>query len=144
MGIGANTAIFSLVYAYYLKSQPGVTEPDRLVNIRGTQSKRVVDWMTYLDYADLRARNHVFSGLMAYNSTVLDMGRGSNTRRVQAALVSNNYFAVLGAHAARGRTFLPEEERPAGAHPVVVISHRLWRCIRSNMGFVKNGSPQWR
>jgi predicted permease len=136
LGIGANTAMFSLVNAYYLKSQPGITEPDRLVNVQGTQPKRVARQITYLDYADLRARNRVFSGLMAYNATVVDMGRGSDTRRIQAALVSSNYFAVLGVRASLGRTFLPEEERPAGAHPVAVISHRLWqRAFQSDMGF---------
>jgi predicted permease len=136
LGIGANAAMFRLVDAYFLNSQPGITEPARLVNIRGTQSKRVVGEMTYLDYADLRERNRVFSGLMAYNSTVVDMGRGSDMRRIQAALVSSNYFAVLGVRASLGRTFLPEEERPAGAHPVAVISHRLWQCtFQSDMGF---------
>jgi hypothetical protein len=83
--------------------------------------------MTYPDYADLRDVNHVCSGLMAYRTTVLDVARGSETRRVQAALVSSNYFAVLGAGAGRGRTFLPEEARHALGPPVAVISHRLWQ-----------------
>ncbi len=135
LGIGANTAMFSLIDAYCLKPLPGITEPDRLVNVRSTQSGRVEGWMTYLDFADLRARNQVFSGLMAYNATVLDMGQGNDTLRVQAALVSSNYFAVLGVRASPGRTFLPEEERPAGAHPVAAISHRLWqRAFQADIG----------
>jgi predicted permease len=69
----------------------------------------------------------VFSGLTAYRLTVLDVGRGNETRRVRAALVSGDYFAVLGAGMARGRAFLPEEERHPQGDPVAVISDRLWR-----------------
>jgi predicted permease len=137
LGIGTNTAMFNLIDAYYLKSLFGITEPDRLVDVRSTLSGRITGQMTYLDYADLRERNHVFSGLMAYCPTVVDVGRGGDTRRVQAALVSSNYFSVLGVRPSLGRTFLPEEERPAGAHPVAVLSHRLWqRSFHADTGLV--------
>ena len=66
---------------------------------------------------------------MAYRPTVLDVGRGNETRRVQAALVSSNYFAVLGAGMSHGRSFLPEEERHPQGQPVAVISDRLWRGL---------------
>jgi hypothetical protein len=101
LGIGANASIFNLIDAYVLRPLPGVSDPDRLVDVRGTQREKLVGHMTHLGYADLRDRNRVFSGLMAYRPTVLDMGRGSETRRVQAALVSSDYFAVLGTGAAR-------------------------------------------
>ena len=128
-GIGASASIFSLVDAYFLRPPPGVSDPDRLVDLRATRGEKRVGAMTYPDFADLRDRNHVFSGLMAYRATVLDVGRGSETRRVQAALVSSNYFAVLGAGMARGRAFLPEEERHPQGEPVAVISDRLWRGL---------------
>ncbi len=129
LGIGASAAIFNLVDAYFLRPPPGVSDPDRLVDVRGTRGEKLVGEMTYPDYADLRDLNHVFSGLMAYRTTVLDVGRGSETRRVQAALVSSDYFAVLGASAVRGRIFLPEEERHAQGDPVAVISDRLWHGL---------------
>lgn len=126
LGIGASASIFNLVDAYFLRPPPGVSDPDRLVDVRGTRGKQLVGQMTYPDYAELRDRNRGLSGLMAYRATVLDLGRGSETRRVQAALVSSNYFAVLGAGAGRGRTFLPEEERHVQGDPPAVISHQLW------------------
>ena len=127
VGIGANASIFTLIDAYFLRPLPGVSDPDRLVEVQGTQHGRHMGAMAYPDYADLREQNRVFSGVMAYRPTVLDLGSGNETRRVQAALVSSNYFAVLGTSAVLGRTFLPEEERPAGAHPLAVISHGLWQ-----------------
>lgn len=129
LGIGASASLFSLVDAYFLRPPPGVSDPNRLVEVRGTRGEQLVgeEPISYADYADLRDRNRVFSGLMAHRATVLDVGRGSEPRRVQAALVSSDYFAVLGARPVRGRTFLPEEERHALGHPVAVISHRLWQ-----------------
>jgi len=129
LGIGAGASIFSLVDAYFLRPPPGVSDPGRLVDLRATRGEKRVGAMTYPDFADLRDRNHVFSGLMAYRATVLDVGRGSETRRVQAALVSSNYFAVLGTGMVRGRAFLTEEERHAQGEPVAVISDRLWRGL---------------
>jgi putative ABC transport system permease protein len=129
LGIGAGASIFSLVDAYFLRPPPGVSDPDRLVDLRATRGEKRVGAMTYPDFADLRDRSRRFSWLMAYRSTVLDLGHGSETRRVQAALVSSNYFAVLGAGTARGRAFLPEEERHPQGEPVAVISDRLWRGL---------------
>jgi putative ABC transport system permease protein len=129
LGIGASASLFSLVDAYFLRPPPGVSDPNRLVEVRGTRGEQLVgeEPISYPNYADLRDRNRVFSGLMAHRATVLDVGRGSEPRRVQAALVSSDYFAVLGARPVLGRTFLPEEERHALGHPVAVISHRLWQ-----------------
>ena len=129
LGIGASAAMFSLVDAYFLRPPTGVNDPDRLVDLRATRGGKRVGAMTYLDFADLRDRNRAFSGLAAYRPTVLDVGRGSETRRVQAALVSSDYFAVLGAGITRGRAFLPAEERHTRAEPVAVISERLWRGL---------------
>ena len=121
LGIGANAAIFNLVEAYFLRPPPGVSDPGRLVDFRVTRGERRVGAMTCPDFSDLRDRNRVFSGLMAYRSTVLDLGHESETRRVQAALVSSNYFAVLGAGMGHGRSFLTEEERQPQGEPVAVI-----------------------
>ena len=127
LGIGASASLFGLLDAYFLRPPPGIGDSNRLIDVRGTLGKQVVGVISYSDYADLRDRNRSFSGLMAYRATVLDVGGGSEPRRVQAALVSSGYFAVLGARLVRGRTFLPEEERDASGRPVAVISHRLWQ-----------------
>ena len=128
LGIGAAGAMFVTVDAYYLRGLPGVADPGRLVNVGTTLGGRPGGDLTFLDFADLRADRHAFSGVAAYRPTVLDVGRGADTRRIPAAIVSSNYFAVLGAGVERGRVFLPEEERPAHAHPLAVISDRLWRA----------------
>jgi predicted permease len=78
---------------------------------------------------------------------MLDFRQGTDTRRVRAAMVSSNYFAVLGAGVERGRAFLPEEERPAHAYPIALISHRLWRADLAGDGAIVgrvlslNGTP---
>jgi hypothetical protein len=107
LGVGASAATFDLVDACFLRPPPGVSDLDTLVDVRGTRGEKRVGEMTYPDFADLQDLNHVFLGLMAYRTTVLDAGRGSETRRVQAALVSSDYSAVLGAgrgHYARVRS----------------------------------------
>jgi predicted permease len=128
LGIGACASIFNLVNAYFLRPPAGVSAPDRLVHVRSTRQNELLGAMSYSDYADLRDRNRVFSGLMAFRSIVLDLGQGRETRRVQAALVSSNYFAVLGAGPVAGRAFLADEERHTQSLPAAVISNRLWRA----------------
>ncbi|MCH7639193.1 MAG: ABC transporter permease [Bacteroidetes bacterium] len=127
LGIGANASIFSFVNAYLLRPLPGITDPDRLVELGRTQEGRGFDAFSYREFTDYRDRNRVFSGVMAYRSVVLDLGGAGETRRVRGALVSSNYFVVLGTHTALGRTFSIDEEQPPGAHPVAVISHSLWQ-----------------
>lgn len=129
IGIGAGAAMFGLVDAYYLRPLPGLVAPARLVDVEATEGGRVVGAMTYLDFADLRRQELVFADVMAYCPVVLDVGRGRETRRVPAAVVSTNYFAVLGAGTARGRSFVAGEEQPAHAHPVAIVSYRLWRTV---------------
>ncbi len=127
LGIGAAAAMFDLALVFYLRPPPGIADADALVSVQSVLDGRIVGSMTYLDFDDLRSAGGGFSGVMAYLQTEVDLGRGDATRRVRAAVVSSNYFAVLGVTVARGRAFLPEEERPTGAHALAVISHRLWR-----------------
>ena len=75
----------------------------------------------------LRDRNEVLSGLAAYFQQPFSLSDGNQTERVIGQIVSGNYFSVLGVRPALGRFFLPEEDRTPGTHPVVVISHGLWR-----------------
>ncbi len=127
IGIGASASIFNLVDAYYLRPPAGVIDADRLVDVRAVRGHEAGGPLTYAEYAHLRGGVRALSGLMAYRETVMDLGAGGETRRVQAALVSSNYFAVLGAGMAHGRAFAADEERKVGGEPSAIISDRLWQ-----------------
>jgi putative ABC transport system permease protein len=120
LGIGANTVIFSLVNALLFRPLPAVQEPDQLTYLSGSYS--------YPDYEYFRDRNEVFSGLLAQGGTTsLNLNTGGEPELVVGELVTANFFSVLGVTPAMGRTFLPEEDRQPGAHPVAVMSYGLWQ-----------------
>jgi predicted permease len=127
LGIGANTAIFSLVDRLLVRQLP-VHEPERLVNVLGRDGKGGEDTsFSYPIYSDYRDQNDVFDGLLAFSETSLNMSDGGQAERLTGVLVSGNYFEVLGVTAALGRTFLPDEARTPGTHPVAVLSYGLWQ-----------------
>jgi putative ABC transport system permease protein len=120
LGIGANTTIFSLINAVLLRPLPRVKKPERLVWFRAPAS--------YPDYEDFRGQNDVFSGISALSGTSeISLSQGGQPELVKGEFVSANYFSVLGVDITTGRAFLPEEDRPARAQPVVVLSHGLWQ-----------------
>jgi putative ABC transport system permease protein len=128
LGIGANTAIFSVVNAALLKPLP-YPEPDRLVwiwgSIRNGGNRASVSPPDFLDY---RAQNSVFE-LFGASFTVgapLNLTGGGEPERLNGRVVTANYFAALGVKPLYGRTFLPEEEQ-TGRHKVVVLSYGLWQ-----------------
>jgi putative ABC transport system permease protein len=134
LGIGANTAIFTLIEAVMLRPLP-VRTPDELVSV-GDASRPtalweggpMVDVLSYPLYQRLRDHNRVFSGILAAGRAGrVQFGEGGvDTEDVLARLVSANYFHVLGVSAVLGRTFRDDEDRAPGAGPVVVISDRFW------------------
>src|SRR5262245_57828275 len=124
LGIGANTAIFSLTNALLLRSLP-VPEPQQLVMV--SRGDGMSEPLSYPDFVALRARNEVLSGLAASHFAELSLGNGSRSEMVRGELVSSDYFDVLRVRPLLGRGFLPEEERTPGAHPVVVLSHGFWQ-----------------
>ena len=128
LGIGANTAIFSVTDKLLLRSLP-VNEPHQLVLITSVSVKPhfVSNLFSYPAFNDYRTQNNVFSGLLAFARTEFEMTTGSQTERVPAEYVSGNYFDVLGIQAAEGRTFLPEEDKTPGSQPVVVVSDAFSR-----------------
>jgi len=126
LGIGANTAIFSLVNAVLLRPLP-VAEPAALVFLFCGVRNSPYSVVSYPDYVDFRDQNKVFSGLATYSGIGLSLNAADQTELVSGAIVSGNYFDVLGVRAALGRTFLPEEDQTPGTHPVTVISHGLWQ-----------------
>lgn len=128
LGIGANAAIFNLVNAVLVRPLP-VQEPDKLVEIF-TSSSSGDPWSrtSYPDYLDLRERPDTFSGVIAYSNIPFNLSTsGGEAERVNGAIVSGNYFSVLGVPSYLGRAFLADEDQTPGAKPVAVISHRLWQ-----------------
>jgi putative ABC transport system permease protein len=134
LGIGANTAIFSLTDQVLLRLLP-VERPKELVILRspGPQGGRVTSdgdnsaSFSYPMYKDLRDRgNNVFSGLLARYTLPLSVAGAGQTERADGELVSGNYFEVLGVRPALGRVFNQEDDRAPGAHPVIVLSHAYW------------------
>lgn len=122
LGIGANTAIFSLVNATLLKRLP-VERPEELVYVRSSSNS-----FSYPDFDELRTHNTVFSGLAAWGGISGSMGVGDETSLVTGAIVTGNFFSVLGVQAALGRAIGVNDDRTPGAHPVAVISDQLWHA----------------
>src|SRR5438105_13694954 len=127
LGIGANTAIFSLVDTVVFRPLP-VHNASELQELYGILHNGAdVTIQSYLNYKDYRDRNQVFSGLIAYRIVVASLSHHGNNERVWGTVVSWNYFDVLGVPPALGRFFLPEEDQTPGTHPVVVLSYGLWQ-----------------
>jgi|CZKC01.1.fsa_nt_gi predicted permease len=131
LGIGANTAIFSLVDNVLFRPLP-VERSSELVNIgrRATATERAnvsIPWPMYLEYRD--NPTSAFVGLAAYNdgSPVTISQSAGHDAAATAAVVTGNYFNLLGVHAIRGRTIGPEDDRPDSESDVAVLSYRFWR-----------------
>jgi len=130
LGIGANTAIFSLLDQLVLRLLP-VQEPNQLVMIwtRGNHvgNNRGSRASSYPMYQDFQAKAEAFNYVFCRYYTPLSVSFHGQTERVGAELVSGNYFQALGVGAAIGRVFQPEQDdRQYKGHPVVVLSHHYW------------------
>src|SRR5262245_9752445 len=123
LGIGANSAIFSVTDKLLIRSLP-VEKPDDLVILTSVSVNPyfVSNGFSYPDFADYRAQNQVLSGLLAFTREELEFKTNERVERVNSELVSANYFTVLGLRPSRGRFFLPEEDRAPGTQPVAVVS----------------------
>ncbi len=134
LGIGANTAIFSLLDQALLRQLP-VKDADRLTileykgSFKGHTSSRVGDSFvfSYPMYRDLRDHNSVFSGLIATRLTNVGLQWRNQPELVDAELVTGNYFEVLGVQPALGRLFVQSDDQVAGANPLVVLSFTYWQ-----------------
>jgi putative ABC transport system permease protein len=129
LGIGANTAIFSVVNAVLLLPLP-YSSPEELVMVRslnktkGTKSTSV----SYADFQDWRTQNRVFADLAAFRRWGFSLAMGDDLQTVPGATVSANLFELLGVNAIVGRTFLPAEEA-RGSDKVVLLSHSFWQRV---------------
>jgi predicted permease len=129
LGIGANTAIFTLMDQVLLRALP-VKDPGELVALDApgpNQGRFDGDHaFSYPMYADFRDRGQVFSGVIARYAVPLTMLHQNRSERVRGELVSGNYFSVLGLSPAMGRLFSPSDEVTPGGHPIAVLAHGFW------------------
>jgi len=129
LGIGANTAIFSLVNGVFLRPLP-YKHASQLVFVAATNRRQgsKVDVMSYPDFADWRAQNHVFSGLAAYRSQFYDLSGARYPERIRGARVTEDLLPLLDESPELGRSFLPGEYQPGKDH-VALVSDGLWRRL---------------
>ena len=125
LGIGANTAIFSVVNAVLLRPLP-YDEADRLLFLN--ERSKVLDEMSisYPDFTDWRNQNHVFEKIGVYNRNSYTLTGRGDPERILTAQVSADLFAALRVNAGWGRVFTNDEDKPGG-NPVVVLSYALWQ-----------------
>src|SRR6266699_2202052 len=128
LGIGVNTAVFSLVNTLFF-APPAYAKPHEMVQLFSQDKKNTKAFrgFSYPTYLDIREQNTVFSDAMSFNLALIGVGQKGDTRRAFAAIVSSNYFSVLGVPLARGRAFLPEEETPGRNTSVAIVSYSYWR-----------------
>jgi predicted permease len=127
LGIGANTAVFSLVDAVIWRPLR-VPRPDRLVAVYTSgENGSGFRSTSYADYLYFRDQQKSLSGLAAYARLPVSLKSGGQLEQIGAELVTGNFFDVLKLRAAQGRLLTPADDQARGAHPVAVISHRMWR-----------------
>ncbi|MEY2526918.1 MAG: hypothetical protein QOE73_1689 [Verrucomicrobiota bacterium] len=128
LGIGANTAVFSLVHTLFF-APPAYAKPAELLQVFSQDKKNPKTYraFSYPTYRDIKEQNTVFTDAMAYNLALVGIGQKGDTRRAFGAIVSANYFSVLDVPLAQGRAFLPEEETPGRNAPVAIVSHAYWQ-----------------
>ncbi len=128
LGIGANTAVFSLLNAVFFRPLTGVRDPARVVSFNQIYGANSFPSLSFPNYRDLRDRNTSFSGVLSYRFLPASLGLPGASRRVWGYLVTGNYFEVLGVEPHRGRLITPDDDRHPGAHPVAVLSYKCWQA----------------
>ena len=128
LGIGANTAIFSMVNAFLFRPLP-VANPEQILVLALRQKNGpVLTAFSVADYRDLRSQaSEVFAGLFGYSYGMDGLSVNGKADRIMTNYVTGNYFALLGIKPELGRFILPSEGEVAGADPVMVLSHAYWR-----------------
>jgi|KBSMisStandDraft_5_1062788.scaffolds.fasta_scaffold00320_10 predicted permease len=128
LAICANSTVFSWIDGTMLHPIPKARNTSELVSVmRGQWSISPAPPLSYLDYRDLRERNHSFTGMLAYHHDWLTLTGSGTPDRIYVANVSSNFFDVLGIKPVLGRFFLPGEEAREGGARFVVLSYSLWK-----------------
>ena len=153
LGMGANTAIFSLLNQVVIRSLP-VRDPERLVLLHteytgsgSSSSDNHEAVSSYPMYRDLSRQDAAFDGVIARMSGTVRLAIQGGTESASAEMVSGNFFPVLGVGAALGRLIAPSDDDAPGAHPVAVLSHSYWASHFAgspailNQSITLNGHP---
>ena len=122
LGIGANTAMFSVIRAVMLKPLP-YHEPERLYKFAQNSS--------YPDLEDLKRSSKLINGIAGYRKDDMDLTSGPKAERVTGALVTGDLFSVLGIHAEKGRTIEARDD-VSGGGKIVMLSHEYWKNFRAS------------
>jgi predicted permease len=137
VGIGANTAMFSIINAVMFKPLSG--DAGELVGLFSRERSRPDSYraFSYPNYVDLRDQTgDVFDGLMAHMFSMVGETVGDSTRRTFVSVASSNYFDTIGVRLAAGRTFTSDEERPGARIPVVIVGYDRWRDANFDPAFL--------
>ncbi len=139
VGVGANTAVFSIVNELLLRPLSG--RAGEFVGLYSHDRTRPDAFreFSYPNYVDIRDRSDLFDGdraLLAHTFSMVGMPAGDETRRTLAALISSNYFDTLGVRLAAGRTFTADEERPGAGIPVAIATYARWQREQLDPAFI--------
>lgn len=127
LGLGANSAIFSVIDAVLLRPLP-FHAPSRLVVVKPTAPGRRDDiGVSYPTFLDWRAQNHVFEGMSVFREGDFTLTGRGEPAHLTGAVVSANLFSLLGVPPGIGRDFIPDEDKPSGTGLPVILSHNLWQ-----------------
>jgi predicted permease len=125
LGIGANTTIFSVAEAYFLRPLPG-RSPQQLVTLTSRTPQGEDDYFSFPDYRDIERENSAFSGILAYSGHAGFLNVRGNSPLIAVSVVSRNYFEVLGVNTIRGRTFSPASSSSSGRS--IILSYAVWQA----------------
>jgi putative ABC transport system permease protein len=127
LGIGANTAIFSVVHSVLLRPLP-YPQAQQLIFIRQQEKKLGIEDLSFSvkEIEDYRAQNRTLSGLVEYHAMSFTLFGHGDPERVRTGVVSANYFDLFGIQPLLGRTFLPDDDK-LGAPPVLLLSYEYWK-----------------
>ncbi len=130
LGLGANSALFSVMYAVLLEPLP-YHDPGRLVQVQSTitvpgKPREILSAWSYPRFELLRDHNQIFEQIAAFDRSTVTVAGGDSAERVEAEMASASYFPLLGVRPALGRVFLPEEDLKGASHSVGVISEDYW------------------
>ncbi len=126
LGIGANSAIFSLVNSILFRPR-AVSHPEQLLELYVGESSQPYQTASYPSYLELRDQNEVLTGLAAYSPQPFKLGGANGVEEIIGEAVSGNYFDVLGVVPYKGRTFSPDEDLVPRKNPVAIVSYYLWQ-----------------
>ena len=128
LGIGGNATVFSWIRSVLLNPLPGIADTGNLVAAETVMPSGEYHTSSYPDFKDYRDRNHVFSGLIGFELAGVDMSLRNDAppERVWGIIATENYFDVLGVHAAMGRTFHEEPNQGLNSDPYIVLGNGLW------------------